>query len=477
MVKLDAILLKYMSREDFRVLTAVEMGMKNHEIVPLSLVSQIASLKHGGCHKILKELVKNKLLCYENGRQGTGYRLSYPGYDYLALKALATRDVVYSVGNQIGVGKESDIYIVADEDGTQYAMKLHRLGRTSFRKIKEKRDYHKHRNSASWLYLSRIAAAKEFAFMKALYDRGYPVPRPVDFNRHCIIMELMDAFPLYQVNELANPGAIYNDCMNLIVQLASFGLVHCDFNEFNLMLETGNKIKVIDFPQMVSTSHVNAAMYFARDVDCIRIFFKKRYGYETDTYPTFSEIEREDNLDITLSASGYIKNKDCDGNDDFQAEFEQMVSNQRHQTLDDQENEDEERHSSFSDNSSDDDIVDEKKEPADNNQSCESVISNIDDCESESSESESDENLENYHTDNRNHRPYRDAKKLKEISNTTLVKLKVQTQEDIKEKVKKIVLSKTQKDNHRRKVKKGESSVSTKLKQENRFVIKDSLGE
>ena len=38
---------------------------------------------------------------------GTGYRLSYPGYDYLALKALASRDVVYSVGNQIGVGKES----------------------------------------------------------------------------------------------------------------------------------------------------------------------------------------------------------------------------------------------------------------------------------------------------------------------------------------------------------------------------------
>ncbi len=36
-----------------------------------------------------------------------GYRLTYPGYDYLALKALASRDVVASVGNQIGVGKES----------------------------------------------------------------------------------------------------------------------------------------------------------------------------------------------------------------------------------------------------------------------------------------------------------------------------------------------------------------------------------
>lgn len=57
---------------------------------------------------------------------GAGYRLAYPGYDYLALKALCARDVVYSVGNQIGVGKESDIYIVADEEGVQYAMKLHR---------------------------------------------------------------------------------------------------------------------------------------------------------------------------------------------------------------------------------------------------------------------------------------------------------------------------------------------------------------
>ena len=46
------------------------MGMKNHEIVPIALISQIASLKHGGCHKVLKELVKNKLLVFENGRQG-----------------------------------------------------------------------------------------------------------------------------------------------------------------------------------------------------------------------------------------------------------------------------------------------------------------------------------------------------------------------------------------------------------------------
>lgn len=36
-----------------------------------------------------------------------GYHLTNAGYDYLALRALVSRDVIVSVGNQIGVGKES----------------------------------------------------------------------------------------------------------------------------------------------------------------------------------------------------------------------------------------------------------------------------------------------------------------------------------------------------------------------------------
>lgn len=41
------------------------MGMKNHEIVPVSLIASIASLRHGGCNKVLRELVRHKLLAYE----------------------------------------------------------------------------------------------------------------------------------------------------------------------------------------------------------------------------------------------------------------------------------------------------------------------------------------------------------------------------------------------------------------------------
>ncbi len=39
MVKLDAAVLRYMTRDEFRVLIAVEMGSKNHEIVSLRVKS------------------------------------------------------------------------------------------------------------------------------------------------------------------------------------------------------------------------------------------------------------------------------------------------------------------------------------------------------------------------------------------------------------------------------------------------------
>lgn len=50
----------------------VEMGMKNHEIVPAALVASLANLPCGGCHKILRELSKHKLVAYERaGKTGT----------------------------------------------------------------------------------------------------------------------------------------------------------------------------------------------------------------------------------------------------------------------------------------------------------------------------------------------------------------------------------------------------------------------
>ncbi|KAF8735490.1 hypothetical protein AX14_001984 [Amanita brunnescens Koide BX004] len=162
------------------------------------------------------------------------------------------------------------------------------------------------------MYMSRLAAQKEYAFMKVLYDHDFPVPRPIDQARHCILMELIDAYPLRQITQVPHPGKLYSTLMDLIVRFAKAGLIHGDFNEFNILIrrDSGDPV-VIDFPQMVSTSHENAEWYFNRDVDCIRTFFKRRFQYESSLYPKFSRTVTEGSdsdsfrLDVVVEASGF----------------------------------------------------------------------------------------------------------------------------------------------------------------------------
>lgn len=62
------------------------------------------------------------------------------------------------------------------------------------------------------------------------------------------------------MKSIDDPGTIYDVLMDLIVKLANAGLIHGDFNEFNLVISDDGHITLIDFPQMVSTSHPNADM-------------------------------------------------------------------------------------------------------------------------------------------------------------------------------------------------------------------------
>lgn len=300
-------MMKYQTANEFRVLVSIEMGMKNHEIVPTTLICSISGLKIGLVNKALRSLHKNKLVHHE-AKSYDGFKLTYLGYDFLSLKAMSHRETVSAVGKQIGVGKESDIFLVADQNGEELCLKLHRLGRTSFRAIKNKRDYMKHRKAASWLYMSRLAAIKEYAFMKALYAHDFPVPKPIDHSRHCVLMSLCKGYPMCHVAHVRHPGKVYNELMNLIIRLAQHGLIHCDFNEFNLMIDDEENITMIDFPQMVSTTHENAEFYFDRDVQCIRTYFERRYNFIADYYPKFSDYnDRVYNLDVEVEASGFNK--------------------------------------------------------------------------------------------------------------------------------------------------------------------------
>ena len=104
------------------------------------------------------------------------------------------------------------------------ALKLHRLGRTSFRNVRQKRDYLRSLTASyNWLHLSKLSALKEFAFMRALGEHGFPVPRAVELNRHAVLMSLVPATPLTQVRELAHPDVVWRQVADIMVKLAQHG--------------------------------------------------------------------------------------------------------------------------------------------------------------------------------------------------------------------------------------------------------------
>ncbi|KAK5132410.1 hypothetical protein LTR08_009093 [Meristemomyces frigidus] len=319
-MKLDIKAIRYLTSEDWRVLQAVEQGSKNHELVPTPLIQHLAGLRGGsGVHRCISNLAKVDLIAKVKNAKYDGYRLTYGGLDYLALNSHRKADSVYSLGNQIGVGKESDIYITASPEGRQLVLKLHRLGRISFRTVKANRDYLRNRNAGSWMHLSRLAAQKEHAFMRVLYREGFPVPEPVAWSRHTIVMEFIDSFPLRMIESVPDPGKLYGELMEMIVALAKRGLIHGDFNEFNILVKEGTKGDkviltpiMIDFPQMVSTQHANAQMYFDRDVEGVRRYFERKLKYVSDEAgPFFADAlktaDPERRLDVEVEASGFSK--------------------------------------------------------------------------------------------------------------------------------------------------------------------------
>lgn len=307
------------------------MGSKNHEVVPTPLILQISNLRGGsGVHKCISTLAKVDLIARLKNARYDGYRLTYGGLDYLSLNAHRKSGAIYSVGNQIGVGKESDIYVVASSSGSQRVLKIHRLGRISFRTVKANRDYLRNRSSGSWMYMSRLAALKEYTFMQALKDNGFPVPEPIAQNRHTVVMSLVDAFPLRQISSVPDPASLYSELIAMIVRLAEHGLIHGDFNEFNILIEekmeapSAEALKddpeakgevaltpiLIDFPQMLSISHSNAEYYFDRDVNCIKRFFERRFHFSSDEEgPTLAEATKNvhKRLDVEVEATGFSK--------------------------------------------------------------------------------------------------------------------------------------------------------------------------
>jgi len=259
--------------EDFYLLSGVEQGMRFSEWVNRGKLPEYANLTAEEVDYRLdrcmtRDLIERRTIQYE------GYKLTVEGYDALALRTFGERGTIEGVGAPLGVGKESDVLEV--QSYKPLALKFHREGYTNFREVKREREYTADHQHVSWLYTARKAAEREYEALETLYP-DVAVPRPVDHNRHAIVMEKLAGVELSRAK--LEPGQVVG-VLDLILREAAdayeAGYVHADLSEYNVAVGEGG-ITIFDWPQAVPTDHANARELLARDVRNVVDYFARKY--------------------------------------------------------------------------------------------------------------------------------------------------------------------------------------------------------
>ena len=113
---------------DFRILKGIELGMRRFEFVPVEQIKFYARVPQDEAQFRLDNLHKNGLLQRNSLVGYIGYQLISESYDILALHTLVEKDIIISIGDPIGRGKESDVFYTKRPDNTQVCIKIHRIG-------------------------------------------------------------------------------------------------------------------------------------------------------------------------------------------------------------------------------------------------------------------------------------------------------------------------------------------------------------
>ena len=263
--------------EDFHLLSGVEHGMRFSEWVATGKIPEFSRLDDEEVDYRVdrcmdRDLIERKTIQY------TGYRLTFEGYDALALHTFAERDAVDGVGAPLGVGKESDVYEARSFE--PLALKYHREGYTNFREVQKEREYTAEKEHRSWLYTARKAAEREYDALETLYPE-VSVPKPVDQNRHAVVMEKLDGVELSRAGlESGQVRGVLELVLEEMAAAYAAGYVHADVSEYNLFVSTEG-VTVFDWPQAVPTDHENSEELLERDVENLLGYFERKYPRET----------------------------------------------------------------------------------------------------------------------------------------------------------------------------------------------------
>ncbi|MDH5400884.1 MAG: AarF/UbiB family protein [Candidatus Heimdallarchaeota archaeon] len=283
--------LKLLNKHEIRILVAIEVGMKTSQFIDIETIAKYSGYNQGKIEHWLKNCHKLNLVHRWSGHF-TGYELTIHGYDLLALNALYEKGVIKSIGRERGVGKESRIFYALNNNDQEVLLKLHRVGFTSFHQVKKKRRYTANKHHISELYSSRLSAESEVKWLKIANEMNLPVPTYFDYNRHIIVMELIEGIDLVKVKNLDEPVEILENIVLFIKNAWSkANFVHGDLSEYNILLKSENLHPIIiDFPQSVDRSEKNANELLMRDIKNIISFFDRKYKLNTDINEIYNYV-------------------------------------------------------------------------------------------------------------------------------------------------------------------------------------------
>jgi RIO kinase 2 len=257
--------------------------MTSREYVPISRIVRYANLLEEEVGKRLPSLVDKRVVTSGSTRTlgYAGYRLTFLGYDCLALNALVKRNIVEALGSPLGLGKESDVYDAKGKRGTRIALKFHRLGRISFRQTRRTRAYVAERTHTSWVYQARMAATREFTAMKRARKGGVPVPTPIGQNRHLVAMGMFYGSELSKITAMPEPATTLRRILfKLRLLFCNAHIVHGDLSDYNILMADSGKFVFIDWPQSVAASEPGASELLTRDIsNIVKLFARKHNAF------------------------------------------------------------------------------------------------------------------------------------------------------------------------------------------------------
>jgi len=267
--------LKSLKDEEWRTLAGLERVSFSYGTGDIGRLSRVSRLPIERVKFSLDSLTRKELA----SRRGGGFSLTKRGVEAMALKDYVRKDLIFALGPIIAKGKESDVYEAVTEEGTQYALKFYKIGRTSFTSVKKKRAS-EGTGIRSWMAANYEAAKREYHALRKLAGLSRAFPAVVGYSRSTVLLQQISGVRLSQRPYLEDPASAERtifESMRLAYVKAK--LVNADLSEYNV-LTNGSSVWLIDWPQAVDASHPNSAELLMHDVVAISRFFKRAYGAE-----------------------------------------------------------------------------------------------------------------------------------------------------------------------------------------------------